>query len=87
MNFLHYDLKLTKGDIVEVNLDKQANVKLLDKFNYQSYQRGQQHKFYGGLAKTSPSRLIAPATGDWYLVIDLGGYPGSVKASVQTRAG
>jgi len=84
MNFLHYDLDLSHGDVVEVTLDKQANVLLLDDTNFSNYKRGAHHTYYGGLAKQSPVRLAAPRAGHWNLVIDLGGYPGSVRASVQT---
>ena len=84
MKFLHYDLKLDSEDIVEVTLDKQANVRLLDGVNFNRYKRGQRHSYNGGLAKTSPFRISAPGPGHWKLVIDLGGYPGTVKASVRT---
>lgn len=82
MNYLHYELDLNSNNIVEVHLDKQANVRLLDALNYQKYKSGQQHSFYGGLAKVSPIRLQTPQPGHWHLVIDLGGYAGTVKASV-----
>ncbi len=87
MNFLHYDIHLQKGEYVEVKLDKQANVRLLDGTNYTRYQRGEQHQYFGGLATKSPVRLSAPHPGHWHLVIDLGGYSGTVKASVRTVAG
>lgn len=87
MNFLHYDLHLNTGDVVEVSLDKQANVRLLDGTNFAHYKKGQKHRYYGGLAKVSPLRVKAPHAGHWHLVIDLGGYAGSVKASVRTLRG
>jgi hypothetical protein len=87
MNYLHYDLNLQSNDVVEVTLDKQANVRLLDDTNYSLYKRGERHKFYGGLATKSPSRLAAPHAGHWHLVIDLGGYSGTVNASVRTVRG
>ena len=34
MNFLHYEFDLSAGDVVEVTLDKQANVRLLDGVNF-----------------------------------------------------
>jgi hypothetical protein len=85
MNYLHYDLHLSPGDVVEVTLDKQANVRLLDDTNFSNYERGMRHTYHGGLAKQSPVRLSAPGAGHWHLVIDLGGYAGSVRASVQTH--
>ncbi|AXK80085.1 DUF1883 domain-containing protein [Pseudolabrys taiwanensis] len=85
MNFLHYDLNLGSGEVVEVTLDKQANVLLLDDTNFSNYKRGLRHSYFGGLAKRSPVRLAPPRPGHWHLVIDLGGYAGSVSASVQTH--
>lgn len=85
MNYLHYDLHLDSGEIVEITLDKPANVRLLDEVNFSNYKRGMHHTYHGGLAKQSPARIAAPHAGHWHLVIDLGGYAGSVRASVQTH--
>jgi hypothetical protein len=87
MNYLHYDLQIAEGQAVEVTLDKQANVRLLDEYNFSKYKRGERHQYFGGLNKTSPARLKPPRPGKWHLVIDLGGYPGTVKASVRTIGG
>lgn len=87
MNYLHYDLHLSVNDSVEVTLDKQANVRLLDDLNYSKYRRGQKHTYYGGLAKKAPVHLSPPRPGRWHLVIDLGGYAGTVNASVRTIKG
>jgi len=83
VNFLHYHLNLKPNEVVEVTLDQQANVKLLDEINYGYYQRGERHTYYGGLAKISPVQLRPPHSGHWHLVIDLGGYSGTVAASVR----
>ena len=83
MNFLHYEYDLCSGDVVEVTLDKQANVLLLDQGDFARYQRGEAHTYYGGLAKQSPLRVSAPRAGHWHLVIDLGGYSGTVSASAR----
>lgn len=82
MNFLHYEVNLGSNDAVRVKLDKQANVRLLDAHNYQKYRNGGEHKYYGGLAVRSPLVIPAPHAGHWHVVIDLGGYAGSVSASV-----
>ena len=83
MNYLHYELDVEPHDTVQVNLDRQANVRLLDASNFQKYRSGQQHSYYGGLAKVSPVNLNVPHGGHWHLVIDLGGYGGTVRASVE----
>ncbi len=84
MKYLHYDLHLGLNDVVEVSLDRQANVRLLDDINFSKYRGGQEHRYYGGLAKQSPVRLRPPRPGHWNLAIDLGGYAGQVRASIRT---
>ena len=84
MNFLHYELRLSSSNTIEVTLDKQANIRLMDDVNFREFKRGQQHHFYGGRALKSPVHLRAPHSGKWNLVIDLGGYAGQVRASVRT---
>lgn len=81
MNFLHGNLQLTDGDIVEVTLDHPANVQLLDAANYDQYRQGKPYRYHGGYAKESPVRLEAPSSGHWHLVVDLGGGAGTVRAS------
>jgi len=81
MNFLHGDLQLAEGDVVEVTLDHPANVQLLDPANYDLYSQGKAYRYFGGHAKESPARLVAPAPGRWHLVVDLGGGTGRVRAS------
>jgi Domain of unknown function (DUF1883) len=83
MQYLHYPITASADAVVEVTLDKQANVRLLDQSNYDRYRSGQEHRYYGGLAKISPMRLSVPHAGDWHVVIDLGGYAGKVRASVR----
>jgi len=83
MKFLHYDLDLNSNDVVEVTLDRQANVRLLDPINFGRFRRGERHSCRGGLAKTSPVRLSAPHRGTWRVVVDLGGFAGRVSASVR----
>jgi hypothetical protein len=83
MNFLHYDLTLSSDDVVEVTLDKQANVRLLDDTNFSHYKRGGQHTYHGGRASKSPIVLKPPHSGHWNLVVDLGGYAGTVRASIR----
>ena len=82
MRFIHYEFHLRPNDAVEVRLDKQANVRLLDGPNFQRYRSGQKYTFFcGGLATVSPIMLPAPHAGHWHVVIDLGGYAGTVSAS------
>ncbi len=75
--FVHSDLgQLSQGDIVEVSLDKGANVRLLDSSNFSNYKSGRKHTYYGGLAQRSPVRLEVPRSGRWHTVIDMQGLRG-----------
>lgn len=89
MNFTQYDLgHRSSGEIVEVTLSgSAANVRLMDSTNFQNYRTGRKHRYYGGYATKSPVKLQIPRSGRWYVVIDLGGYKGTVKSSVQVLPG
>ncbi len=83
MNYLHQEFDAGPGDIVEVTLDHAANVQLLDRGNFEDYQRGRTFRYFGGYATRSPFRLQPPRQDRWHLVIDLGGAAGSVRAGVR----
>jgi hypothetical protein len=80
MKFLHWDFTAGPDNVIKVELDKQANVLLLDDINFGHYQSGGSYRNFGGLAKRSPATLVPPHIGHWHVVIDLGGYAGSVRA-------
>lgn len=82
MDFLHYEVNLSASDTVRVTLNRQANVKLLDGHDFEKYRRGEAHNYYVGLTIVSPFFVRAPRAGHWHLAIDLGGFGGSVRASV-----
>jgi len=89
MKFQYYDLKnLDGGEIVEVILSgNAANVRLMDSSNYSNFKNGRRHTYYGGNVKRSPVRIPVPRAAHWYIVIDLGGYPGTVRSSVNVLPG
>jgi Domain of unknown function (DUF1883) len=84
MSFIHNDLGLLQGgELVEVTLSSQANVKLMDSSNFSSYRRGSQHRYFGGHVTRSPFRVQVPSAGHWHVAVDLGGYGGNVRAGVR----
>jgi len=83
LNYLHKAFTGKRGDIVVVKLEKQANVKLMDGFNYQLYRNGLNYKYYGGLAKVSPAKVIVPSRGRWHAVIDSDTSEETVEASIK----
>ena len=89
MKFQQYDLgQLSGSEIVEVTLSgNAANVQLLDSSAFQSYKSGRSHRYYGGHVTRSPVRLKVPHSGHWYIAIDLGGYSGTIRSSVNVLPG
>jgi hypothetical protein len=86
--FLQFDVgHCARGDAVEVTLSAGANVRLLDSTNLSRYRRGQQHRYYGGLARRSPARIPVPSSGRWYVVVDMQGLRGSARAAVRKIPG
>ena len=87
MKFLHYEVDAQAGDVVEVSIDRAANVQLLDGANFENYSKGQTFRYSGGYATTTPVRLPVPQDGRWHVIIDLGGGAGHVRASVRAMSG
>ena len=89
MKYTRYDLgNRSKGEIVEVTLSgTAANIRLMDSSNFHSFRAGRRHRFSGGHVTRSPVKLPIPRSGHWYVVIDLGGYKGSVRSSVRVLPG
>jgi hypothetical protein len=85
MNFFHADLgHQQRGALAIVRLGTAANVRLLDDSNFRSYQSGHRYRGYHmGFYRQSPLRLPIPTIGRWHVVIDLGGYAGTIRAAVQ----
>jgi hypothetical protein len=83
LSFLHQKFVLKAEDVVEVTLDAPANVLLLDPVNFSNYNQNAAYRYHGGYAKTSPVRLSPPHPGTWHVVVNLGGYPGRVRAGVR----
>ena len=85
MKFTHYDLGYRdRGDVVEVVLSANAaNVRLLDWSNFASYRNGRKHRYFGGLAQSSPVRLTIPNPGHWHIAVDMQGLRGSVRSSLR----
>jgi len=83
---LNFDLKQQKkGAVAVVTLDKQANVQLMTASNYRSFKSGGRFNFYGGGATRSPARIPIPSSDHWYVVVDLGGLAGRVRAGVSVN--
>lgn len=83
MNFLDYPFDARTGDVIEVSLDKQANVRLLDEHNFSRFRSGSSYRGHAEHARHSPVLLPVPSTGRWHAIVDLGGRAGTVRASAR----
>lgn len=89
MKFAYTDLKQqSRGTVIRVTLSgAAANVFLVDSSNFSNYKNGRRYRYYGGQARRSPVHLTIPSSGHWYLVVDLGGFPGRVNYGVEVLPG
>ena len=83
MNFIFAEVDTYASNRIEVSISRQANVILLDRQNFNNYKNGKKFNYIGGNYKSSPIILIPPHPGHWFVVIDLGGYSGTLKYSVR----
>lgn len=85
MEFKYSDLGyLPAGSVVQVNITGNGpNVRLMDHSNFQAFKAGRGGRAVGGRALRSPVPLTVPYAGNWYLVIDFGGYAGRVNYTYQ----
>lgn len=84
MKYMKWELgHQSAGSVVKVELDgTEANVRLLDQANLQSFDAGREHRYFGGHTKKTPVHIKVPYDGVWFAVVDLGGFGGTVQASV-----
>jgi hypothetical protein len=88
MRYAYNDLgHQTAGATVTVRLNGSvANVVLVDEANFGRYRSGQPFLYTGGHYRQSPIHLEVPEDGHWYVVVDLGGYRGRVRANVEVAS-
>ncbi|RZT17943.1 uncharacterized protein DUF1883 [Mycobacterium sp. BK558] len=85
MQHLKFDVGYqSAGAVVRVTLEgTEANVRLVDSFNYREYAAGRRHQCVGGHYKSSPAVLTVPHAAHWYVAVDYGAYAGRGRAAVQ----
>lgn len=73
MDFLHKELHLRAGDIVEVHASHPCIILVMEAVEFERYRRGEKHRcHHGGYFAVLPARITAPADGVWHIVIDAG---------------
>jgi hypothetical protein len=88
MRYAYNDLgQQQAGATVSVRLSGSAsNVVLVDQSNFARYRAGQPFLYTGGHYMRTPVRLEIPEDGHWYVIVDLGGYRGRVRAHVEVQS-
>ncbi|AML56956.1 Domain of uncharacterised function (DUF1883) [Serratia rubidaea] len=82
MDFLHAQLHLKTGDVVEVHCDRPCTILLMDDAAFAGYTHGQPGRHHGGHCDELPARFTAPADGVWHVVIDAGQFNSALTHSI-----
>lgn len=85
MSFIHAREFLNEDDVVIVHCSHQCNVLLLDDSNFSYYRSGRRCSYYGGFYQRLPARIPAPHSGNWNIVIDLGGGSANIRYSINIQ--
>ena len=84
MDELHYQIVTGPGDRIRVYLrGNAANVLVMEDADYVNYRQGRAYNYYGGYYTKSPVIIKPRVYGPLNVVINLGGFAGTVNAVVQ----
>jgi len=81
MTYLHWKIPGKAGDIVRIQMDTPAFVRMLDPLNFEYYRRGSPYKGEGGWSDRLDVEFAFPYKGTFHIVVDLGGAAGTLKAT------
>ena len=80
VQYIHQQFTGGPDALVVVELDRQANVLLMDAGNYTAFRAGRRFNHHGGWAAESPCHLRPPCHGTWHVVV-------APKPGTRVRAG
>lgn len=85
MSYIHELFTGGRNAVITVELNKQANVYLLDQLNYSAFRRGARFKHFGGRQVQTVAQFSPPRHAHWHVVVvpDPGS---SVRASISVDA-
>ena len=84
MKYWFHDIgNVEQGKILEIALDRTANVRIMDELNYENFKNRQSYSAIIYYVTSPQLRVKLPRTAHWYVVIDLEGQSGSVASTVK----
>ena len=86
-DFIHRREYLEEGDIAVLDCDTQCNFLLLDDLNFSAYRSRRSYRYHGGFFRRFPARIVAPHSGHWNLVLDLGGGRATIRYGMSVIKG
>ena len=84
---MHYEMKAGPGEIIQVSISRDANVRLLDQLNYAKYKLGKSFTATAGPETEGPVKFVAPYRATWHVIVDMEGRMGTVRAFVEVLQG
>jgi hypothetical protein len=81
MTFLHWKVSGNTGDLVRIQTDTPAYVRMFDALNFEYYKRGSKYTSEGGWSERLDVEFTIPYKGTFHFVVDHGGAAGQVKAT------
>ena len=81
--FVHYEVTAGPENIVQIKLDRRANVRFMDAVNFNKYKLGKEYEFDGGLALESPVEFRPEYRRKWHVCVDMRGLKGEVKVALK----
>jgi hypothetical protein len=82
MRYIHYQVQAGPDQLIQVNLDAKAYVRVLDEYEFSKYQKGKTQGTHSILVENGIFQYRPHRTGLWHVIVDLDGLEGQVNASV-----
>ncbi|MCL7695506.1 DUF1883 domain-containing protein [Klebsiella pneumoniae] len=83
MKYKHLSVYLYQGDTVEISFRFKTDIYLMNNREFMALQSGMRPAGKSGQFTHSPARLIAPASGNWHIVMFGGGDPADARQMVK----
>lgn len=81
MKFLYKKYQAKKKEIIEVKTDARTKVKFLTAYDFNLYQKGKTHRYYGGTFEAGTIKFVCPFDSVWHAVVEQGTYSNPLHVS------